>query len=250
MSLVQTLRKALPPFKNDVRLIKQKQTASDIIDEILVKHEECEVDYNRIFQYFDTGSIYETCGDIWNFLKYNLVYNAEKGKEQSVQSPAAILRDGQYIDCKHYSLFAGGVLDAIKRNTGDDWDWCYRFASDKDTENPTHVFVVVFDNNKEIWIDACLTSFNQKKKYIFYIDERPMSLVSISGVNKPAENPGIVIVDKVKAWSNFLTMVQLDMFSLRDLMKNNPEITNGPVKAYCLANGFDFNQLLNFIYAK
>lgn len=206
-----------------------------------------ETDYDRIYPLFDTGNIYTTCEGIWNFLKYNLTYNEESGSEQSVKSPSAILHPGENIDCKHYSLFAGGVVDGIKSAYGEPWTWCYRFATDKKgSTEPTHVFVVVFDKGREIWIDPCLYAFNYHRKWPYYIDKTPMSLVRISGV--PEELPAVQ-VNSQKAWTSFLLMINENLFALKELLKNNPQVTNNQLKAYCQQNGFDFNQVINFLRA-
>lgn len=244
MPSLQQVRDQLPPFRNEKVLIKQKQGTDDIINEIVKTHTLYESDYDRIYNLFDTGNIYTTANGIYNFLKYNLTYNEETGNEQSVKSPTAILHQGEKIDCKHYSLFAGGVLDAIRREFDEPWDWCYRFATDKKgyTE-PTHVFVVIFDGKREIWIDPCLAAFDYHKKWDFYTDRAPMSLVRISG---PSPESPLITVDKNMAWTSFLLMVQQNMFGIKDLLINGSDVTFTLVKAYCDQNGFDFSQLLNF----
>lgn len=248
MPNIQQVRDALPPFRNEKILIKQRQGTNDIIREIVKTHELYETDYDKIYPLFDTGNIRETAQTIWNFLKYNLVYNEESGEEQSVKSPSAILHPGENIDCKHYSLFAGGVLDAIKANYDEPWTWCYRFATDKKhTDEPTHVFVVVFDKGREIWIDPCLLTFDYHKNWNFYIDKQPMSLVRISGTTAQQLPP--VQVNSEVAWVSFLIMVKENLFSAKDLLLENPGVTNGSMREYCLKKGFDFDQLLNFLNA-
>lgn len=159
----------LPVFKNDIQLVTWKQSTSRIADEIIKTHDRYEAQYDEVYHFFDTGDLYTTCEELWNFCKYNLKYTIEGEEEQSVKSPAAILTAGQKVDCKHYSLFIAGVLDAMKYNEGDDWDVYYRFAgySGKSIE---HVFVVVKDSDREIWIDPVLSSFNQRKQPVYYKD--------------------------------------------------------------------------------
>lgn len=250
MSLKQDLINSLPPFRNEKKLIKQRQGTNDIIKSVLKIHGEYESDYDSIYPYFDRGNVYTTAQRIWEFLKYNLTYNAESGEDQSVKSPSAILHPGEKIDCKHYALFAGGILDAIKQNESEPWDWCFRFASDKSTDNVSHVFVVVFDQDQEYWIDPCLASFNQRKKYILIEDVKPMPLYKISGVGDVSAAPAPMIdVDKKTAFASFLTMVNMNAFGLKDLLKSNSNITNGPLRAYLTESGLDFNQVENFLKA-
>jgi hypothetical protein len=245
MPTLQQVRTALPPFRNKKELINQWQGTNDIIYEIMNTHKLYEADYDRIASLFDTGNVYDTSNEIWNFLKYNLTYNEESGEEQSVKSPSAILHPGENIDCKHYSLFAAGILDAIKRKYDDNYTWYYRFASDKKgAKEATHVFVVVNDAGKEIWIDPCLSMFDYHKNWSYYIDKQPMSLVKISG-NSP--QPVNVTVNKDVAWSSFLTCVSNNFFGLKDLMQSNQAITSTQLKQYCISNNFDYNTLLNMI---
>lgn len=245
MPSLSQVRNALPPFRNKKETIKQWQGTDDIIYEIINTHKFYERDYNRIAYLFDTGNINNTCQGIWEFLKYNLNYNEESGEEQSVKSPAAILTPGENIDCKHYSLFAAGVLDAIKRQYGDTYTWSYRFASDKKgADEATHVFVVAKDLGREIWIDPCLNGFDVHKKWNYSIDKEPMSLVKISG-ETPVSVP--VTVNSAVAWVSFLHCVQFNYFGLKDLLRQYNGITSTQMKDYCISNGFDYNQLVTFI---
>lgn len=249
MVSIAEVRAALPPFQNKKTLLTQHQDTKDIVNEIIKTHEAYETDYDCIYEFFDTGDDYTTCKTIWDFLKYNLKYKAESLDSQSVKSPAAILHKGEYVDCKHYSLFIGGVLDAIKANTGAGFDWAYRFVSEDRNKQIGHVFVVCFVGGDEIWIDPVLGSFNEYKSYTNIIDKKIMSLYKISGTNS---NPPVkdVTVDFDKAESSFLVILNMNAFSLKDLMLRNPNITYGPVKAYYEANGLDFQNLLNILNAR
>ena len=251
---IQTVRRELPPFRNEKVVIKEQQGTDDIINSILKNHAKYEADYDKIYPLFDQVDIYETCRGIWEFLKYNLTYNEETDGEQSVKSPSAILQPGEHIDCKHYSLFSGGVLDAIKRNEGDNWDWCYRFVTDRTGEiDPTHVFVVVQDKGRQIWIDPCLSQFDYHKKWLLNKDKKPVAsigkLYSISGVSDTPAPVKSVTANKDAAWVSFLLMVKENLFNVRDLLTQNPDVTTTALKSYCLAQGFDYQQLMNFINA-
>lgn len=245
MVSIDKVRAALPPFENKKKLIVQYQGTRDIINEIIRTHEYYEQDYNFIYDFFDQGDTYTTCSAIWNFLKWHLKYKAESIDEQSVKSPAAILQKGLHVDCKHYSLFAGGVLSAIKDNYLDGFDWCYRFVSEADDHSIGHVFVVVFDGDKEIWLDPVLSSFNQRKKYTYIKDKRVMPLYAISGVNNATVKE--ISVDSGQAERSFLVMVNLNLFNLKDLLKSSAAVLNGPVKQYFEKNNFDFQNLMNVL---
>lgn len=245
MPTIKAVREALPPYLNERIKIKQRQGTNDIENEILLTHQDCETDYDRIYRLFDLGDIDATAKGIFDFMKGNFVYKAE-ADDQTVKSPAAIVHPGEYVDCKHYSLFGGGVLDAIKQNEGDPWEWCYRFVSETKDPRPTHVFVVIKNKGKEIWIDPVLTYFNQRKHYTHIKDLQPMALYRINGTDDGKD----LTVDDVNlgdAANSFLIMVNANMFSLKELFKRHPEIVNTKVKSWYQKNGLDFNQLLNFI---
>jgi hypothetical protein len=248
MKLREVLLRCLPPIDNKKVVIKQKQGTTDIINTIADVHVEYEKDYDCLIEYFDKGDIYDTAQAIWNFLKYDLVYNAEPGKDQTVKSPARILQAGATVDCKHYALFAGGILDAIERAYPGEFQWFYRFAGEKGQTDVGHVFVVAVDNKqKEIWIDPCLTAFNQRKNYSIIEDYTPMSLSKVSGVNTPAT--ATVVVDKQIAWESFLGLLNMNFLRFKELMLKDMAVTGTAVKQYCADNGLDYNQLLNFLNA-
>lgn len=143
----------LPPFRDERVLIKQDQKVNDIINQILISHDNYAAYYDKFALYFDADTTEKICTNIYNFLRSEIKYKEESDQYQTTALPAAILswRQG---DCKHYASFTGGVLSAIERLTGKKFKWCYRFASyDLLMKTPHHVFVVVFDGDQEIWID-------------------------------------------------------------------------------------------------
>jgi hypothetical protein len=176
-----TLMGRLGPFENKREMLTADQSTGDIIDAILEAHRRHASDYSKISSFFNAGSRRETARKIFNFLKKNVRYVIEPGSKQTVKSPAAILATG-YGDCKHYSLFAGGVL----QNLG--IPFAYRFASYKIFDKqPQHVFVVVNPGtNNEIWIDPVVGEFDYKKPYT-YATDRKMALYSISGIGATAQ---------------------------------------------------------------
>ena len=176
-----TLMGRLAPFQNKREMLAADQSTGDIIAAILEAHRRHAQDYSKISSFFTAGSKKETARKIFNFLKKNVRYVIEPGSKQTVKSPAAILATG-YGDCKHYSLFAGGVL----QNLG--IPFAYRFASYKVFDKqPQHVFVVVNPGtSNEIWIDPVVGDFNYKKPYT-YATDRKMALYSISGIGATAQ---------------------------------------------------------------
>jgi hypothetical protein len=178
-----TILGKLTPFLNQQNVVVENQGVNDIIGGILDTHNKYQSEYDNIYQYFDGNDLYETCNNIFQFLKKNVPYYIESNDLQYLKSPSSIISTPS--DCKSYALFSCGVLDAIKRNTGDDFEVIYRFASyDPFDKIPQHVFCVVRQNGEELWIDPVLDKFNEKKKPYFFKDKNVnnMSLVGLSGV--------------------------------------------------------------------
>jgi len=161
-------------------MLVQDQSTGDIIDAICTAHKRHAKEYSRISSFFNAGTPREVGRKIFNFLKNNVRYVIEPGSKQTVKSPAAILATG-YGDCKHYSLFAGGVLQSLGI------PFAYRFASYRDYDKqPQHVFVVINPGKNEIWLDPVVGQYDYKKPYK-YATDRKMALYSISGIGATAQ---------------------------------------------------------------
>lgn len=163
--------KALAGTQINPVVLVDDQDVQDIMRGLKMKHKQCTADYDRIAKYFPSDDVEELCYDLWAFCRDNLTYFEEPVKKQEVRSPITILKSG-YSDCKCYSLFIAGILDA-KRRKGLDIDWVFRFT-------PTvfykadigHVFVVVNPKSDNIWVDAVLDTFDQHNIYFVKVDEK------------------------------------------------------------------------------
>lgn len=177
------LLKKLPPYSNRKQVIVNNQSVNDIVREVLAAHQAFTTHYNRIAADFDRGTPIETAKELFAFLKKNVRYQVEPERSQTTKSPAALLVQG-HGDCKHYAGFIAGVLDALNRQGGR-LQWFYRFASynvfDKE---PGHVFVVLINQDSEIWIDPVLKSFNEKLQPTWVVDKKPKAIMlqRVSGV--------------------------------------------------------------------
>lgn len=187
----EQILKQLPPFYNRRDILVNDQDVSDIITGILTTHAQYANQYDKIAPYFIGSNNYQTGANIWHFLKKNVPYKVEPEKAQMLKAPAAIVTGSingrtNTSDCKNMSLFTGGILAAINR-AGGRINWCYRFASYKLWDKiPQHVFCVINpDTKNEIWVDAVLPSYNNKKQYYYKIDKQPknMALVALSGTD-------------------------------------------------------------------
>lgn len=146
------------------RMVVADQTTDDIIELIADKHPRTYAEYDRIAYLFDGGTLEDICRRLFNFCKQEIAYKEETVSRQDVSAPQTILQRG-HSDCKGYALFIGGVLDALQRQ-GLRVKWFYRFVGyDVFKSRVHHVFVVVKDQGREIWIDPVLNSFNYHKPY-------------------------------------------------------------------------------------
>jgi hypothetical protein len=173
------------PFKNNITIVIDDQDTKDIIEEMMRGHKADRRDYDNICLLFDAPTAEEIGFKIWEFLKKNVDYDVETEELQTIRTPGALVATGKTwgADCKNYSLFTGGVIDALNRKTGAGIPWCYRFASYKFFQRtPYHVFVVMYPGDSdEIWIDAVLPEFDMKKKPTHIKDVEPMAIARVSG---------------------------------------------------------------------
>lgn len=156
---IQGLLACLPPFRNKGVVIERRQTVPDIIREMVDAQKEFAPQYDEIALFFDAPTVAGICRKIYSFCKNNFYYKEETEDDQTTMIPAGILTRGgdpkTGLDCKHYSLFAAGILAALNRVRDRKIDWEFRFVSYMISQRtPYHVFVVVKDRGEEIWIDA------------------------------------------------------------------------------------------------
>lgn len=182
-----TILAKLPQFNNKKVELIRDQSVKDIMAGMSKAHKDFAPDYDKICVYFLGNTVEKTCKNIFNFLRANTNYFIEHENLQTVKSPAAILHT-KNIDCKNYALFIGGILDALNRNGLQEIDFCYRYVSNKlFDETPNHVFICVFDNGREIWVDPIpeVLEFDYRLPFFYTIDKNfsTMSLVKISGAD-------------------------------------------------------------------
>ena len=183
--MLHSIYSKLTPYSGRKHIVVNDQSVGDIISNLLKTHVTYRNEYDKIASNFEKNGTESTAKGIYNFIKQNIPYKVESDDRQLLKSPSAILYTANSIgsDCKNYSLFTGGILDALNRK-GRKIDWCYRFASYKLSDKlPHHVFVVINPGtNNEIWVDAVLPTFNMKKSYYYKVDKKPMALISMAGV--------------------------------------------------------------------
>jgi hypothetical protein len=167
-----------------------RQSAGDIVRELLIKHKQCEGDYDKIYTDALGGSVRDISYRLWCFCRTYFSYREETGYLQYVNGPLYMLLHPT-VDCKNYSLFCGGMIDAINRNDHP-IDWEYRFVSyDPEDPDPGHVFVVVNPGQGEIWVDPVAGVFNYKNVYYWEINKTPSGSAKVGRIGKMPAKMGI-----------------------------------------------------------
>lgn len=185
----------LPPVLGTSKTIAREQEVYDILNEVLNSHKVFAGDYENICLYFYDGNLEDFYRSIFDFCKKNIQYKIENEKNQTTKSASVLLTEGKG-DCKHYANFIGGNIAALEKVLNKKINWVYRFASYNGTPIPQHVFIVVKENAKEIWIDPVLDSFNSRR-YVpnYFIDKKinkNIMLQRLAGVEKiPFQNPRV-----------------------------------------------------------
>lgn len=191
------LLEKLTPYRGNKKVIVETQSTNDIVNGIMQHHQQYASEYDKIYKYFVGDNVEDTCRNVFDFIKQNIPYKIEPDKSQMLRSPAAILVSNN--DCKCYSLFTNGILDAYRRNTGKNFDLYYRFAG-YNGKNIEHVFSFLTNGKKDLWIDAVLPTFDNRKQPTFISDKKikPMALISVSGFpqKKQSNLPPYIFVGK------------------------------------------------------
>jgi len=196
--------KRLAPAKNNNVLAIANQSTNDIINQVLSQHSLNVVEAKKICDLFDAGNLYETCKNIWNFLKYQVPYKVEPSDRQTTKTLSRMLFDamnGKGNDCKHYAGFTGAVLQACGYT-----NWSYRFAGySKYINVPTHVYCYAKDDDGIIYIDAVINGFDLEKPFVLKVDKKinnkNMSLYKLSGFDENNAEIGNWFTDGAKAIS-------------------------------------------------
>lgn len=155
------LLRALGSVPAQSKVLVEDQTVRDIMEAMKMKHRECAAYYDSIYPYFEADSLYDVAKGLWKFCRKTFVYDVEGLDDQRVSSPATMLRRG-HNDCKGYSLFIAGILDAMKRAGLYKFTWCYKYVPASLLSGELgHVFVVINPKTDNIWVDAVLPTFDQ-----------------------------------------------------------------------------------------
>lgn len=162
-----------PFFKS--KLINGWQNTDDIIKQIINQHKDNLKDAEKIKHLFCGKDAQTTAYNVFEFLRNEITYTIESGKNQTTKTLKRFVSDG-FGDCKHYSNFVNSILNVCG------YDVVYRFTAYNNKPDFQHVYSYLPKQN--VIIDAVLPDFNTQKEYSKKKDIKIMSLYQLSGVDE------------------------------------------------------------------
>lgn len=155
-------------IENKKILITSKGGNKQVINTILEVLRDNLNTCTHIVQFIRDLDVYSQCYSIFDYVVNHVVYVEDPGNNQYVKTPARTLHDG-YADCKSMAILIACCLQALNI------DYVIRFVDFKGNKIYTHVYVVAFDDGREIIIDPVervngLPKFDYATKWINKID--------------------------------------------------------------------------------
>lgn len=176
----------IPRAKMQQVLINRDYEIGDIMDSVLRVYKKHYRDVKEFAPNLKGQSVYDTCCNVFAFVKKHIRYVKDPSDNQWVKTPSRLWKD-KTGDCKSYSVFIGSVLKCLGV------PFLFRFVSfDRSNALPSHVYIVVPHNGKEIIIDAVLNDFDTQAAYAFKHDYM-QGLYELSGVPEVSGGAGTAL---------------------------------------------------------
>lgn len=181
------------PASDGKTVLKKEGDTNDIIAEVLSAANDSRAQLRQFAPHLVAESLQQTLYNVWKFWKQNITYKKDDGG-QYVQEPKALWAS-KVGDCKSLSVAVLNTLDALKIKAA------FRFTSYGDnTERPTHVYVVVKHQGKEIPVDCVWKQFGTQKPFTKKWDYNMTKIYRISGIeDTAAAAPAKITVAQFKA---------------------------------------------------
>jgi hypothetical protein len=164
----------LPKSNGMDKLLMDHQNTDDLAKAIAKSHHSNLKYAKEIAFLFKGKDDFESCKNIFNFIKKYIPYSIEPGEKQCIKTLPRMLDDARKkigSDCKMYSVLTGTILKSLNI------PFKYRLAG-YTTDYPQHIYCV----NDMCTIDAVLPFFNNEKKPYKY--KQDMALYNLSGVDQ------------------------------------------------------------------
>lgn len=196
----------LPNFEIET---KQGDT-KDIQTAIFETYKSSKESTKNITKFFIKKNDIDTAKAIHSFVVKNIEYKEDPDGKQYIKTPERLIYDKQG-DCKSIAIFIASLFHNLGYKHG------FRFVSyQKNSKRVTHIYNFFIDKNKnKIFVDGCVSSFNQPQNNFFYKEDHYMTEINkISGavnvsdyINKPKgtfqKYDGKIIVVRNKAKIGF-----------------------------------------------
>lgn len=162
MAKLNTIREIAGRPDGRNTLLAKNQTSSDIIQALLRAVRESEPTAQKIASKFKGKNAEETCKNVYNFLRKEIIYDREPVEKQTAKTLRRIFDEG-YGDCKHYSTSAAAIFKALKIPV-------YFRVIDQNGSRYNHIYTVVKYPDRDIIVDACYPYFNHEPQYFKKVD--------------------------------------------------------------------------------
>jgi hypothetical protein len=181
MNLIANISSTLPPPQGKRVLLVDDdgQDTNKIIEAIQEQHGLDKGKYDKIAYFFWDGNAKKTAQKLFDFHKGNIQYKIEPESDQTVRTPERLLEQG-HGDCKHYSGFTCGVVDALNR-MGYPISCSYRFVSEDPGREVHHVFAVITDGRNTYWCDPVLDWFDQR---VTFYNQKNWAMAGIGAISR------------------------------------------------------------------
>lgn len=174
------LANQLIPASDGKKVLKKQGDTKNIVAEVIACFKDSREQLTKFAPHFKAATLQQTLFNVWDFWKTNINYKVDPQGVQWVQEPAALWtrKEG---DCKSLSLAVMCTLYALNIKAA------FRFANyNAALQYPTHVYVVVLNNGKEIPVDCVWTEYGTEKKYSNKWDYNMTDIFRLSGIDEVA----------------------------------------------------------------
>jgi len=167
---------------------------SDIIKTIEKAYPGAILQTKKIAKNFQGADRYESCKNIWNWLKSNIEYEKDEDDEQIVKYPSKLIHDGTG-DCKSLALFSASILSNLNI------PFVFRYINQSGGKIPRHVYVCAFEKDgSEIIIDVVFNKFDAEPPNILYKKDYDYgSKKGIQGCECIDDNYSSFLTDKIES---------------------------------------------------
>lgn len=140
------------------------QNAKEIIAQLKRAELESRRTSAQLAKVFNESDKMNVAAKVYYFLRHQIFYKAEPKSNQTAKTISRFVNDATG-DCKHFSVFAVGVLNACGIPA-----WFTFIGQFKDNKRPNHAYCTCLIDNKPVIIDPCRKYFNSEARYFYKWD--------------------------------------------------------------------------------